>query len=152
MYFINIHKHSLLVAQLTEGMGLNIAVTDAFPRSAVAFPCIGGHAGTSRNACSLPFDVPHRTCPPSALDSQVGTRPLGFLGIGSPPPGIKKAPQDFSHEAGCLYAVFDVTIVPCPIGNFISQSGHQAFPNRRMVRRSSARFFLRYAEARSIWK
>ena len=39
MYFFYFYKHSLLVAQLTKGMSLYIAVTDAFPRSAIPFPC-----------------------------------------------------------------------------------------------------------------
>lgn len=39
VYFFDWDKHSLLVAQLTEGVCLNIAVTDAFPRTPVPFPC-----------------------------------------------------------------------------------------------------------------
>ena len=35
----NRDKHSLLVAQLTERVCLNIAVTDAFPRTSISFPC-----------------------------------------------------------------------------------------------------------------
>ena len=38
MDFLNPGKHALLVAQLTEGVCLNIAVTDAFPRSAITLP------------------------------------------------------------------------------------------------------------------
>ena len=39
MYLFYLNKHSLLVAQLTEGMSLYIAVTDAFPRSSVPLAC-----------------------------------------------------------------------------------------------------------------
>lgn len=39
VYLFNWNKHSLLIAQLTERMCLNIAVTDAFPRTSVSFPC-----------------------------------------------------------------------------------------------------------------
>ena len=39
MYFFYFNKHSLLKAQLTKGMGLNITVTDAFPRSTITPVC-----------------------------------------------------------------------------------------------------------------
>lgn len=39
VYLFDWDKNSLLVAQLTEGVCLNIAVTDAFPRTSVSFPC-----------------------------------------------------------------------------------------------------------------
>ena len=39
VYLFDRDKNSLLVAQLTEGVCLNIAVTDAFPRTSVPFPC-----------------------------------------------------------------------------------------------------------------
>ena len=38
VYLFNGYKHSLLVTLLTEGMGLNVTVTDAFPRSSVPSP------------------------------------------------------------------------------------------------------------------
>ena len=38
VYLFNGYEHSLLVALLTEGVGLNIAVTDAFPRSSIPSP------------------------------------------------------------------------------------------------------------------
>ena len=39
MYLFHLHQHSLFVAQLTEGVCLYIAVTDAFPRSSVPLAC-----------------------------------------------------------------------------------------------------------------
>lgn len=42
VYLFDWDKHSILVAQLTERMCLNRAVTDAFPRTSVSFPCSRG--------------------------------------------------------------------------------------------------------------
>jgi hypothetical protein len=39
MNLFNRNKYSLFKAQLTEGVCLNIAVTDAFPRTSISFPC-----------------------------------------------------------------------------------------------------------------
>lgn len=38
VYLFNGYKHSLLVTLLAEGVGLDVAVTDAFPRSSVPSP------------------------------------------------------------------------------------------------------------------
>jgi hypothetical protein len=41
MNLFNLYKHTLLKTNFTKRMSLNIAVTDAFPRSAITLPCVG---------------------------------------------------------------------------------------------------------------
>ena len=59
-----------------------------------------GHGSTSRSGGSPVSHAPHRTVPLSAPGIQGrNTASSVSLASDSPPHGIKKAPQDFSHEA-----------------------------------------------------
>ena len=40
MYFLYLYKNSLLITEFTKWMGLNITVTDAFPRTTIPSPCV----------------------------------------------------------------------------------------------------------------
>ena len=114
VYLFDWDKNSLLVAQLTEGVCLNIAVTDAFPRTSVSFPCC--RITTVLLVTLVLFLLVFLTEPSFC---QLGTAGmvarmlcLSWHHCTSFNKGIRKAlTVGFHHEGSCLYASLSFLLI-----------------------------------------
>lgn len=112
-----------------------------------------GLCRTSRSVCSPVSHAPHRTCRPLAWDSRGrNTASLVFLTTSSPPFGHKESPAGLlSQGSSVLYPLFDIIII-APASMECVHDITLHLPNNRTVRCCTARFFLLYADERSMWK
>lgn len=151
MNFLYRTQDPMLQTLLTQRVLRYIAITNTFPNPAVstAYSLIPVVLLVAAVLHSLVFLAEPSFRQPGA--SRVRTGTLWFPWHPTPSFGQKESPLRIAPtKAVCPYAVFDATIIPCPNGNFISESGHHGLPNKRTVRFSKNLFFRLYADALSI--